>query len=136
MYFAMAQDGLAPAPLARVHPRFRTPAVAIVAQGVWACVLAGTGAYRELFTRVVYTEWIFFALLAAGLFVLRRRPDYRPPYRATGYPLVPIVFIVSSVLIVVHQLVIEPWEATIGLGAVALGVPVYYYLRHANHRLS
>jgi APA family basic amino acid/polyamine antiporter len=135
MYFAMARDGLAPRALARVHPRFRTPATAIVAQGAWACVLAATGAYRELFTRVVYTEWIFFALLAAGLFVLRRRPDYRPPYRAMGYPLVPIVFIVSSLLIVVHQLVIEPREAAIGLGAVALGVPVYYYLRHAHHRL-
>ena len=136
MYFAMATYGDAPRALAHVHPRFRTPDTAIVAQGVWASVLAATGAYRELFTRVVYTEWIFFALMAAGLFVLRRRRDYDPPYRAWGYPAVPIVFIVSSLVIVVHQVVVAPLQAAIGLGAVALGVPVYYYLRHANHRLS
>jgi APA family basic amino acid/polyamine antiporter len=136
MYFAMATYGDAPLALGHVHSRFRTPDTAIVAQGVWASVLAATGAYRELFTRVVYTEWIFFALMAAGLFVLRRRADYRPPYRAMGYPLVPVVFILSSVVIVVHQVVVDPREAAIGLGAVALGVPVYYYLRHANHRLS
>lgn len=136
MYFAMATYGDAPRALGHVHARFRTPDTAIVAQGIWASVLAATGAYRELFTRVVYTEWIFFALMAAGLFVLRRRADYRPPYRAMGYPLVPVLFILSSVVIVVHQVVVDPREAAIGLGAVAVGVPVYYYLRHANHRLS
>jgi APA family basic amino acid/polyamine antiporter len=136
MYFAMAGYGDAPRALAHVHPRFHTPDIAIAAQAVWASVLAATGAYRELFTRVVYTEWIFFALMAGGLFVLRRRHDYHPPYRAMGYPFVPVVFILSSLVIVVHQVVVAPGEATIGLGAVALGVPVYYYLRHANHRLS
>ena len=136
MYFAMASYGDAPQALAHIHPRFRTPDTAIVAQGIWASVLAATGAYRELFTRVVYTEWIFFALMAAGLFVLRRRKGYNPPYRAMGYPLVPLIFILSSFVIVVHQVVVAPLEAAIGLGAVALGIPVYYYLRHANHRFS
>jgi APA family basic amino acid/polyamine antiporter len=136
MYYAMAQHGLAPRALARVHPRYRTPAPAIVAQGVWASVLAATGAYRDLFTRVVYTEWIFFALMAGALFVLRRRRDYQPAYRTMGYPLVPAAFIVSSLLIVAHQVVVDPREAAIGLGVVALGAPVYYYLRHADHRLS
>jgi APA family basic amino acid/polyamine antiporter len=136
MYFSMAGDGLAPRILTHVHPRFRTPSTAIVAQAIWASVLAGTGAYRQLFTRVVYTEWLFFALMAAGLFVLRRRADYRPQYRTWGYPGVPIVFILASLGIVVHQFVVDPGEAAFGLGVVALGVPVYYYLRHANHRLS
>ena len=136
MYFSMAGDGLAPRVLTHVHPRFRTPSTAIVAQGIWASVLAGSGVYRQLFTRVVYTEWLFFALMAAGLFVLRRRPEYNPPYRTWGYPVVPLVFIAASLTIVVHQFVIDPREATFGLGVVALGVPVYYYLRHANRRLS
>jgi APA family basic amino acid/polyamine antiporter len=135
MYFSMAGDGLAPRALTYVHPQFRTPAVAIVAQSVWASLLAGTGAYRQLFTRVVYTEWLFFALMAAGLFVLRRRSDYNPQYRTWGYPIVPIVFIVASLGIVFHQFAIDPAEAAFGLGVVALGVPVYYYLRHANRRL-
>ena len=136
MYFSMAGDSLAPRLLTYVHPRFRTPAAAIVAQAIWASVLAGTGVYRQLFTRVVYTEWLFFALMAAGLFVLRRRPGYRPEYRTWGYPVVPLVFIAASLAIVVHQFVVDPAEAVFGLGLVALGIPVYYYLRHANHRLS
>ncbi len=127
VYFSMAQDGLAPRWLGHVHPAYRTPGRAIVAQGIWASVLAATGAYRQIFTRVVYTEWVFFALMAAGLFVLRRRPDYRPEYRTWGYPVVPIVFIVASLAIVINQLVSAPIDAAIGLGFVALGVPVYYW---------
>ena len=135
MYFSMATDGLAPRALAYVHPAYRTPAVAIVAQGAWACFLAWTGAYRQLFTRVVYTEWLFFALMAMGLFLLRRRADYRPAYRTWGFPVVPIVFTAASLFIVVHQLIADPREALFGLALVGIGVPVYY-LRHAHHRLS
>lgn len=135
MYYSMAQDGLAPRALAHVHPRYRTPAVAIVAQGLWASVLAATGVYRQLFTRVVYTEWLFFALMAAGLFVLRQRADYQPAYRAWGYPVVPLVFIVASIGIVIHQFLVDPREAFFGLGLVAIGVPAYYLL-HANRRFS
>ena len=135
MYYSMAQDGLAPRALAYVHPVYRTPAVAIVAQGLWAGVLAATGVYRQLFTRVVYTEWLFFALMAAGLFVLRRRADYRPAYRTFGYPVVPVIFIVASLAIVIHQFVVDPREAFFGLGLVAIGVPAYYLL-HAHRRFS
>jgi APA family basic amino acid/polyamine antiporter len=134
MYYSMAQDGLAPRALAQVHPRNRTPHVAIVAQGIWAALLAATGAYRQLFTRVVYTEWLFFALMAAGLFVLRRRPGYRPEYRAWGYPLVPALFVVASLGIVIQQFAADPREAMVGLGIVAIGAPAYYLL-HANRRL-
>jgi APA family basic amino acid/polyamine antiporter len=126
VYYSMARDGLAFAWLARVHPVHRTPSRAIVAQAAIASVLAATGAYRQLFTRVIYTEWIFFALMAAGLFVLRRRSGYDPPYRAWGYPAVPLVFIVVSLAIVINQIVHDPVEALIGLGIVALGAPVYY----------
>ncbi|HEX6463066.1 MAG TPA: amino acid permease [Vicinamibacterales bacterium] len=131
VYYSMAQDGLAPAWLGRVHPVHRTPAHAIAVQGVWASVLAATGAYRQIFTRVIYTEWLFFAFLAAGLFVLRRRPGYRPGYRAWGYPITPAVFIAASLAIVVNQFVSQPVEASIGLGLVALGVPIYHW-RHAH----
>ena len=126
VYYSMAQDGLAFAWLGRVHPVHLTPANAIVAQAVWASILAATGAYRQLFTRVIYTEWLFFALLAAGLFVLRRRPGYAPVYKTWGYPAVPAIFIVASLAIVVNQIVTTPLEAMSGLGIVALGVPIYY----------
>ncbi len=135
VYYSMAQDGLAFRWLGTVHPRYRTPAHAVVAQGVWAAVLAATGAYRQLFTRVIYTEWLFFALMAAGLFVLRRRAGYRPAYRTWGYPIVPIVFIVVSVAIVVNQFVSDPSEAALGLGMVAIGAPIYYFWRTAQLKL-
>ena len=134
VYYSMAQDGLAFRWLGAVHPVHRTPAHAIIAQGVWASVLAATGAYRQLFTRVIYTEWLFFALMAAGLFILRRRPGYAPAYRTWGYPFVPIIFIVASLTIVVNQLISDPKDAMLGLGMVAIGAPIYY-LWHANRRL-
>lgn len=135
VYYSMAQDRLAPRWLGHVHAKFRTPSHAIVAQAIWSGVLAATGAYRQIFTRVVYTEWLFFAVMAAGLFVLRGRPDYRPEYRAWGYPIVPIVFVVVSLAIVINQFVSAPADAAIGLGFVALGVPVYYW-RDARRRFS
>jgi basic amino acid/polyamine antiporter, APA family len=131
VYYMMAQDRLAPAWFGRVHPTFRTPSNAIVAQGLWSSVLAASGAYQTLFTRVIYTEWLFFALMAAGLFVLRRRPDYAPAYRAWGYPAVPLAFIAASVTIVVNQIYRQPSEAAVGLGLVAMGAPVYYFI-HAR----
>jgi len=129
VYYSMAHDGLAFRWLGHVDPRFRTPTHAIGAQAVWASVLAATGAYRELFTRVIYTEWLFFALMAAGLFVLRRRRDYSPAYRAWGYPVVPLVFIAASIAIVVTQLLSDPVDAVLGLGMVAIGAPIYYLWR-------
>jgi APA family basic amino acid/polyamine antiporter len=131
VYYSMAHDGLTFKWLGHVHATYRTPSRAIVLQGVWASVLAATGAYRQLFTRVIYTEWLFFALMAAGLFVLRRRPGYRPEYRTWGYPVVPIVFIAASLVIVFNQIYREPVEALTGLGIVALGAPVYFFW-HAN----
>jgi APA family basic amino acid/polyamine antiporter len=126
VYYSMAGDGLAFRWLDYVHPMYRTPSRAIVAQAVWASVLAATGAYRELFTRVIYTEWLFFALMAFGIFRLRRRLDYQPAYRTWGHPVVPVVFIAVSLIIVVNQIVRAPIEALTGLGMVAAGVPVYY----------
>jgi APA family basic amino acid/polyamine antiporter len=126
VYFAMARDGLLFRWIAGVHPRFQTPHRAIVLQAIWASVLVATGTYRALFTRVIYTEWIFFGLMVLGLFVLRRRANYSPTYRARGYPLLPAVFVLVSLFIVANQIISEPRDSIIGLGIVALGLPVYY----------
>jgi APA family basic amino acid/polyamine antiporter len=93
---------------------------------VWSSVLVLTGTYRALFTRVVYTEWIFFGLMAASLFFLRRRRDYTPAYRAWGFPLLPALFVLSSATIVLHQIVVQPVESMSGLALVAAGLPVYW----------
>jgi APA family basic amino acid/polyamine antiporter len=126
VYLAMADDGLLFRWAGAVHPRYRTPHIAIVLQAVWSSVLVLTGTYRALFTRVVYTEWIFFALMAASLFFLRQRSGYAPTYRVWGFPLLPAVFVVSSAAIVLHQVATEPVESLMGLGLVLAGLPVYW----------
>jgi APA family basic amino acid/polyamine antiporter len=124
-YLAMARDGLLVAWAAAIHPRFHTPHRAIILQGIWAIVLVSTGTYRVLFTRVVYTEWIFFALMAAGLIRLRARATYAPAYRVWGYPIVPLIFIICSAYIVINQIATDPVESRMGLLLVGAGWPVY-----------
>ncbi len=126
VYYKMAEDGLLFPWFGTLHPRFGTPHRALILQAVWASVLAWTDSYRALFTRVIYTEWIFFALMAAGLFRLRRRPDYQPAYRIWGYPVLPILFILASLVIVVVQVLAEPKSGAWGLGLVLLGLPLYF----------
>ena len=125
VYYSMARDGLLFRRFGEVHPRFRTPHRAIVVQALWASVLVVTGTYRELFTRVIYTEWAFFALMAAGLLVLRRRPDYEPTYRMPFVPVAPLVFVAASAVIVFNQIVSDPVESLTGLLLVAAGAPVF-----------
>jgi basic amino acid/polyamine antiporter, APA family len=134
VYYSMARDGLTFRWLGYVHPTYRTPSHAIAAQAVWASVLAATGVYRQLFIRVIYTEWLFFALMAAGVFALRRRPDYRPEYRLRGHPAVTLIFIAASLVIVINQIVRDPIDALTGLGVAAVGAPAYYlWVAHAHH---
>jgi APA family basic amino acid/polyamine antiporter len=136
VYFAMARDGLLFHWIDDVHPRFRTPHRAIVLQGIWASLLVWTGTYRQLFTRVIFTEWIFFALMAGGIFLLRRRPDYQPAYRVWGFPWTVLVFVCASAAIVVNRLIAEPLDSAIGLALVGIGVPVYFMAGRRHTRLA
>ena len=109
--------------------------MAIVLQAVWSCALVATGTYRLLFTRVIYTEWIFFALMTVGLMRLRRRKDYAPPFRAWGGAVVPLMFAASALGVAAIQIAADPWQAASGLGLVVLGLPVYYiWIRPHAHR--
>ena len=134
-YFAMAADRLAFRWLSQVHPRFRTPGRAIVLQALWSCALVATGTYRDLFTRVIYTEWLFFALMTIGLIRLRRTPGHVPVYRAWGYPWVQLIFTVAAVVVAIVSILADPLKAAEGLALVVLGLPVYYlWVRpHASH---
>jgi basic amino acid/polyamine antiporter, APA family len=134
VYYAMAQDGLAFRWMAALHPVRRTPHLAIAAQAAWACVLAATNSYRALFTRVVYTEWLFFALLAAGIFVLHRRRGYQPKFLRFGYPLLPVITFIISAAIALNQMASDlraaPRSTALGLGLILLGLPVYFVWSH------
>jgi APA family basic amino acid/polyamine antiporter len=126
VYYAMARDGLLFPWAGAIHPRHRTPALAIGMQAVWSSVLVATGTYRQLFTRVIYTEWIFFGLMAVGLILLRRRAGLVRDYRVWGYPVVPVLFALFSGVIVVNQFIAQPGESATGLSIVLAGVPAYY----------
>jgi APA family basic amino acid/polyamine antiporter len=126
VYYSMARDGLLFRWFGDIHPRYGTPHKAIIVQGVWSSVLVATGTYKALFTRVVYTEWIFFGFMAIGLFLFRRRSGIVRGYRIWGYPVVPALFILSSFAIVVNQIVSDPGESLFGLSIVLSGLPIYY----------
>jgi APA family basic amino acid/polyamine antiporter len=126
VYYQMANDGLWFQWAREIHPRFQTPGKAILLQGAWSSVLVWTGTYRALFTRVIYTEWIFFALLALGIILLRRRSGYRPAWRMPLVPFAPVLFIVASAAIVINQIAADPLQAAMGLGIVATGFPAYF----------
>jgi APA family basic amino acid/polyamine antiporter len=130
VFYAMARDGLFFQTLARVHPRFGTPAVAILASAAWSAFLALSGTFEQLLTYVVFAAWGFFALAAASIFVYRRRrPDAPRPFRTPGYPVTPVVFIVVSAAIVLNTLVSRPQQALLGLGIILLGTPAYLWWR-------
>ena len=127
VYYAMAMDGLFFRRLAEVHPRFGTPAVSIIAGTAWAMVLAASGTFEQLLTYVVFVGWIFYALGAACVFVLRRtRPDAERPFRVPGYPFTPLLFIAAAVALVANTIATQPGRAAVGICVVLLGVPVYY----------
>jgi APA family basic amino acid/polyamine antiporter len=126
VYYSMARDGLLFRWLGGIHPRYRTPHKAIVIQGIWSCVLVATGTYKALFTRVIYTEWIFFGLMAIGLFLFRARQGVVRGYKVWGYPVIPALFIISSFAVVANQIVSDLRESLFGLSLVLLGLPIYY----------
>ena len=126
VYYAMARDGLFFRWCARVHPRFRTPHVALIVQGGWAVLLVAAGTYEQLFTYAIFAAFVFYALTALAVVVLRKtRPDAPRPYRVFGYPYIPLIFVMGSVWFLVNTLMEAPVEA--GWGAVMLGIGVVVY---------
>jgi APA family basic amino acid/polyamine antiporter len=125
--FAQARDGLFPQFLAGVHPRFRTPAAAIATQSVVAGLFALTGQYQGLFTKVIFSEYLFYALVTAGIFILRRRmPGLERPYRTWGYPIIPAVFVILSVMLLINTLRQQWSDSVWGLALVGSGFPAYF----------
>jgi APA family basic amino acid/polyamine antiporter len=134
IYYAMAADRVFFQRIAIVHPRFNTPANAILLQSTWAIILIlFWGTFENLISYVVFTDWIFFGLSAACVLILRRRlPDTPRPIRTPWYPVTPLFFTLLAGWFVVNTLVEEPEQAWAGIIFLALGVPVYYYWRWRN----
>ncbi len=127
IFYAMADDGLFFRKFASVHPRYFTPAVALVGQALWAAILIYFAVYRELTTYVVFASWVFYSLSSLALIRLRRtRPDLDRPYRSWGYPYAQILFVIAATGIILNTLWVSPRESMIGLAIIALGVPVFW----------
>jgi APA family basic amino acid/polyamine antiporter len=140
VYFAMARDGLFLPAASRVHPRYKTPAVAIIAQAIWSCLLVLSGSGAALTTYTGFAVILFGGVAVGALFVLRyREPDAPRPFKALGYPVAPAIFTIVSAAIVFNALWTDlvtpimngtPWgPAAAGILVIALGLPVYYLLR-------
>jgi APA family basic amino acid/polyamine antiporter len=130
VFYAMAKDKLFFRQLANVHPRFRTPAVAIIASGVWSAALAWTGTFQQLLTYVIFVGWIFYGLAGASIFVFRRRnPGAARPYHVPAYPWTPLLFVVASAALVLNTVVADWKDSAIGVGILLLGLPAYLFWR-------
>lgn len=130
VYFAMARDGVFFKKMAEIHPRWNTPALAIVASSAWAAIMAATGTFDELLTYVVFTGWIFYGLGAASLFYYRRRdPEAVRPYCTPGYPWTPLLFILTAGAIVLNTFLMHAGRALVGVALVLLGAPAFWFWR-------
>jgi APA family basic amino acid/polyamine antiporter len=128
VYYAMAEDGIFFHTLAKVHPRWHTPVMSLVLQAIWASVLALSGKYDELFTYVIFMMVLSYVLTVAGLFILRRaKPDVPRPYRCTGYPWVPAIYVALGSVWAVRTAMERPKQTLAGAAIVLLGVPFYFY---------
>ena len=134
--YAMARGGMFFRSQGNVHPRYATPVVALVTQGVIASILTAFGTYDQLFTYVVFAQFVFYALSASAVIRLRRTaPHVARPYRTWGYPVTPIVFIAFAVWLVFNTIKETPKDSVIGAGLILLGLPGYWYWRR-NQRLA
>jgi APA family basic amino acid/polyamine antiporter len=126
--YAMAVDGLFFKSVANVHPRFRTPGISILALSAWSAILVLSGRYDQLFTYVIFASWILYGMTTAAVVVLRsKRPKMPRPYRTFGYPVIPVVFVLSALGLVISTLFNSPRESLLGLALVLIGLPFYYY---------
>lgn len=132
--YAMASDRMMFGKFAKVSVQ-AVPINGVLFQGVWASVLALSGSFDTLTDYVIFGSWIFYALIASSIFVFRRKyPDAPRPYRAWGYPVVPVIFLLVAGWLLINTMMTAPQSSFIGIGLILLGLPVYYYLNNKGAR--
>jgi len=137
VYLAMAQDGVFFRRMAVIHPKWRTPAFSLIGQGIWAAVLTMSGRYDQLYTYVIFGMVLSYTLTVIGLFVLRwKKPDVPRPYRCTGYPWLPAIYILVGVAWTLNTIIQRPTEAFWGALIVLIGVPGYLYWKRGSRKMA
>jgi APA family basic amino acid/polyamine antiporter len=135
--FAMARDGIFFESLARVSRKTHVPVISLIVQAVWAGVLALSGTFDQLTDFAIFAFWLFYGLVAASVFVFRRREPNAPrPYRTWGYPVVPAIFVLVTICLIVFTIKNAPLQSLIGLLIIASGLPVYWYFAKRNQRIE
>ena len=128
--FAMARDGVFFQFAQRIHPTFRTPSGSLIFLGSIGAVLALSGTYEELYSLFVFAVWIFFALTAIAVLRLRKtEPDLTRPYRAWGYPVTPLIFLIAAIALTANLWMVRPVRSSLGLAVILAGIPFYYHWR-------
>ena len=128
IFFAMADDQLLFEPIARVHPKWKTPYIAITLACILGVAMVMTQTFEQLTDTFVLAMWPFYALSVAAIYTLRKsQPNLQRPYKVVGYPIVPAVFIAAAIYLVVNALITDPKWTSITFGVVLLGLPVYYF---------
>lgn len=132
--FAAARDRLFPSVLGQIHPRFKTPWISLLLQAFLSTLLLlAIGRFQALFSLAIFSEWLFYALTASTVFVFRvREPDAARPYRVTGYPVVPALFILTALVLLVFSFMNQPWESIAGAIVILCGVPLHYLFQGAQ----
>src|ERR1700728_4744801 len=135
VYLAMAQDGVFFKRMAVIHPKWRTPAFSLIGQGVWAAVLTLSGRYDQLYTYVIYGMVLSYTLTVIGMFRLRwKRPEIPRPYRCTGYPWLPAIYVLIGTAWTLNTIITRPAEAFWGTAIVLVGIPGYLYWKRAGRK--
>jgi len=137
VYLAMAQDGVFFKRMAVIHPKWRTPAFSLIGQGIWAAALTLSGRYDQLYTYVIYGMVLSYTLTVIALFWLRwKRPDVPRPYRCTGYPWLPAIYVLIGSAWTLNTIITRPREAFWGTAIVLIGIPGYLYWKHSNRKAT
>src|SRR5690348_11611588 len=136
-YYAMARDGAFFQKMAQVHPRWRTPAFSLIGQGIWGAILTVSGRYDQLYTYVMFGMVLSYTMTVIGLFILRwKRPELPRPYRCTGYPWLPGLYVIIGGAWTLNTIVTRPTEAFWGAAIVLIGVPGYLYWKRTSRNTS
>jgi basic amino acid/polyamine antiporter, APA family len=137
VYMAMAQDGAFFKSMAQIHPKWRTPAFSLIGQGIWAAILTVSGRYDQLYTYVIFGMVLSYTLTVIGLFVLRwKKPDIPRPYRCTGYPWLPAIYVLIGSAWTINTVVTRPMESLAGALIVLAGVPCFLYWRRTSRKAT
>ena len=133
VYYAMARDGAFFQKMAEVHPKWRTPAFSLIGQGIWGAILTVSGRYDQLYTYVMFGMVLSYTMTVLGLFILRwKRPDIPRPYRCTGYPWLPGIYVLIGGAWTLNTIFTRPVESLAGTAIVLIGVPGYLYWKRMS----